>query len=148
MLKEEEDQTPPELEKNMKNLHQSLNDLLHEQHSPDNDNFVGSKLTKRVSTPLINRQRHLIVLEEKEENDSLNQSKDRNQYQYEDLDVDVVDNTDYDKDDEPVFSGDKLEQICEKKKSFGKDFIKEEIREQLNYDRKQKMKKSQESLKE
>jgi hypothetical protein len=56
----DEDQTPPELEKNMKNLRQSLNDLLHEAHSPDNDTFAGSKLAppKRVSTALINRRKN------------------------------------------------------------------------------------------
>lgn len=48
----------------------------------------------------------------------------------------MVDNTDYDNDDEPHFSADKPEQICERQKSFGKDFIKKEIREQLNYERK------------
>ena len=53
----EEDQTPPEIEKN---LRQSLNDLLYEAHSPDNDTFIGSKLTKRVSmSALINHKKHL-----------------------------------------------------------------------------------------
>lgn len=57
---------------------------------------------------------------------------DEGKYQYEDLDVDIVDNTDYDKEDgHKNWSGaDEKEVIPEKKqRSFSNEFIKEEIRE-------------------
>lgn len=54
----------------MKSLHQSLNDMLHEKHSPENDNFGGSKLAKGVSMQAMINRKRLNVLEEKDENDS------------------------------------------------------------------------------
>jgi hypothetical protein len=82
-----------------------------------------------------------MVAEEQDLEDMADSEKDsitrEKHYRYEDLDVDIVDNTDYDNED-----GSEQKEEPEKQRSFSNEFIKSEIREQLNYERKQKLKKS------